>query len=82
MAALNPPQTKVPIERIEQIGNCPEKEICLVARVKDRSARWAVCKSSFDTGNTLQAPCAIDSKFHEKLGVGFKTVRKRACGTA
>ena len=82
MAALNPPQTKVPIERIEQIGNCPEKEICLVARLKNRSGGWTACKSAFDTGNTLRTTSAIDSKFHEKLGVGFKSIRKRPCGTA
>ena len=82
MAALNPPQTKTPVEKIEQIGNCPEKEICLVARVQNRSAGWTACKSSIDTGNTLRVSCAIDSKFHEKLGVGFKTISRKKCGTA
>ena len=82
MAALSPPQTKTPVERIEQIGNCPEKEICLVARVRNHGAKWTACKSSIDTGNTLRSTCAIDSKFHEKLGVGFKSIRRKTCGTA
>ena len=82
MAALDSPQTNQPTESIEQVGNRAHQEVHLVARVKDRAAKWTACKSLIDTGNTLNATCAVSAEFHRKLGVGFKRLRQNARGTA
>ena len=69
-------------EAIQVIGHQPEKEVSLMAWVKDHEDKLIQCKSVIDTGNTLYSTGAISEKFHKKLQVGFKKKRIRTVGTA
>ena len=64
------------------MGHQPEKEVSLMAWVKDHEGKLIQCKSVIDTGNTLYSTGAISEKFHKKLQVGFKKKRIRTVGTA
>ena len=70
------------VEDIYHVGNRPEKEICLVANVRDRQNRVVSTKVVFDTGNGLDSPTAISADFHRRLGVGFSKLDTRSIGTA
>lgn len=73
---------RVKTETISQVGNRPEREISLMVKVKDKRKHVVKTKCIFDTGNTLRGTCAISSKFHKKLGVGFQEIKKKSIGTA
>lgn len=50
--------------------------------MKDKQEKLVTSKAVVDTGNTLRVTCAISSKFHEKLGVGFREIKRKCVGTA
>ena len=60
----------------------PEKQNSLMAECRDKNHDPIVCKSMFDTGNTLKFDCAINHEFHQRLGVGFESIKRASIGTA
>ena len=59
----------------------PEREINVKVTVYTHG-RKRIIKSMVDTGNTLTTPAAISKEFHQKLGIGFKTLKRKSIGTA
>ena len=60
----------------------PEREISIMCDVRGKKDKRITAKGIVDTGNTLKSTMAISKEFHEKLGVGFKSLKRKKIGTA